>query len=129
MKPESLKLLVLFIVIISGCNDQKFGTKIINIVSLETPETGTVNNPINIQVRAQANNGCYFNLRVSFNRVTKTHYELLAAADYDMDASACPAVIVNLDTTISFTPTQAGTYYITANHPPNILLRDTISVK
>ena len=91
------------------------------------PGIGTVNQDIQIQLKAQALNGCYSNLQVELIEVDTRHF-LLKATGLFQTNGICPEVMVYKDTTINFTPTSTGDYFFQTNEAPYEIRKDTITI-
>jgi hypothetical protein len=108
-------------------DDEYKGTFPIEIKGVLIPETGQVNDDIQIQAYVEAANGCYRDLEITLRQVSSQSY-LLRATGYFESAGVCPAGIVSLDTTIIFKPTAVGTFYFQTNEEPFVVQLDTLTV-
>ncbi|MGK7390049.1 MAG: hypothetical protein ACNS60_06850 [Candidatus Cyclobacteriaceae bacterium M2_1C_046] len=120
---------IIIICLTTSCTDTEIGARVpVNISNADIPEKGQINTSIAIQATAQANNGCYEDLQISFNTTDSVHF-LLKATGLFQTNGACPQVIVSKDTTIDFTPLRTGKYYFQINEYPFPVSFDTLEVK
>ena len=99
----------------------------ITIEEMLVPETGAAGQSVEINVYAEAPNGCFRDLKVTLLRLNSQHYLFRATGYYDSN-DACPAVVSSIDTLIVFEPPSAGEFYFQANEDPLPILRDTVTV-
>lgn len=99
----------------------------IEIVSPPVPKTASVNQIITIKVTAQAPNGCYSQLGASLTAVDSKHLVMEGNALFETEG-ACTEVIIKKDTSFTFKPTSAGTYFFQTNKSPFVIYYDTLTV-
>lgn len=106
-------LLIFAALLVNGsCNDKKQycdnGTHQASITEVVLPPEGYIQEPMRIQVKIQAPNGCWSNLKVKLNKITAAEYQLKAYGDFESQGF-CPQMTVTRDTTIVLTPDLTGT--------------------
>ncbi|MBS3771326.1 MAG: hypothetical protein KGY70_09250 [Bacteroidales bacterium] len=102
-------------------------TDVVPITEFSIPDSSEISDTIQIAATAEANNGCWSNLRFSLDSVppqtnsdTDTVatqlYRLQAIGDYESHGT-CPQVVVTADTIIDLVTRQKGNYvfYVTRN--------------
>jgi len=99
----------------------------ISIYDLTIPTSGAVNQDIEIQLKAQAPNGCYSDLEIKLIEVDSRHFLFKADALFKSNG-ACPYNLVNKDTVITFRPTSTGKYFFQTNEEPFEIRKDTIDI-
>lgn len=107
---------VLFAGLITSCSLDPgrvvYSNVIIPIDERAVPETGLVNQDINIHVSASEDNGCWSDIRFVMAQKDDREYEVWALADFE-STGVCPTVIVSADSTLSFKPERPGNHVIT----------------
>lgn len=100
---------------------------VIPIGERNVPETGVINQPVNIYVSASADNGCWSNIHFYMAQKDDRIYEVWAAADFETNGQ-CPAVTVAADSTLTFTPSGTGDHVIVFWMSPTVNERDTVVI-
>ena len=100
---------------------------VIPIEERSVPETGVVNQPVNIYVIAAAYNGCWSNIHFYLTQKDDRQYEIWAAADFE-STGQCPDVIISAETILTFTPARTGDHVISFRMTPEISERDTVVI-
>jgi hypothetical protein len=124
-------LLLLTLVILTSCMDN--GVDIIKkrvpveIYETTIPAIGTVNQDIEIQLKAQATNGCYSDLEIKLFKIDDKHFLFKATGLFDSNG-ICQDIMVYKDTVINFIPTSTGTYYFQTNESPFEITTQTIEI-
>ncbi|MCO4294426.1 hypothetical protein NF867_16310 [Solitalea sp. MAHUQ-68] len=122
--------LLIMLILFSCKKDDNNYTKneaLVNIIQTTIPQNGTVSNKTEIGAMAQAENGCYRDIKFKLIKVADFQYTLKAYATFE-SYGACPEVLVNGDTTISFIPEKKGTYQFTINEQPFNIKVETLIV-
>lgn len=133
MKKNSIRLycMILLTCALAGCKDEDdneiAGILPINIEEILVQETAQAGEEVGIQVYAVAPNGCFEDLKITLKQTGSNYYIFRATGYYDSN-EICPPATSSLDTTISFTPATAGTFYFQANEEPFPILMDTLTV-
>lgn len=95
---KSLAVIIIICFTIS-CTDTEIGARRPVIISkANIPEEGQVNTIIKIKATAQANNGCYEDLKINFNEIDSAYVLLKATGLYHTNIGY-PQYIVEKDTT------------------------------
>ena len=117
-------------ILFSCTNDGNIVKKRVPVIIYESaiPDSGTANQNIEIPLTAQATNGCYSDFEITLTEIDSRHLLFKATALFSSDG-ACPSVLVNKDTIITFKPTASGKYFFQTNEDPFEIGRDTIEVK
>lgn len=126
----NLVLIVLATAIFSCADNQGNFVKrqvSVDIYESSIPTTGTVNQDIQIQLKAQATNGCYSDLEVKLIEMDDRHFFLKATGLFQTNG-ACPAVMVYMDTTMTFTPETTGNYFFQINEDPFEIRNEILEV-
>lgn len=122
---------LLTIVLLPSCNLDPgyamYSDLVIPIEERSVPETGVVNQPVNIYVIAAAYNGCWSNIHFYLTQKDDRLYEIWAAADFE-SAEQCPEVIISADTVLTFTPSRTGDHVISFRMTPEISEKDTVVI-
>ena len=130
MKP-SLTVIVLITAMLTSCNLEPGPMSYTNVAipfeEYQVPETGIIDQPVNIYVSARADNGCWSNIRFLLKQNDDREFDAWAIADFSSDGE-CPAVEVSADLTLTFTPTRTGDHVISFWMTHNISIRDTVVV-
>lgn len=126
------KLLYLFIIVLlSSCLEDGDNyirtTDLVPITEVTIPDSSEVADTIQIMATAEANNGCWSDLRFQLDSVPNQNnnqtdttstksYSLQAIGTYESHGS-CPQVIVTADTVLDVLTSQKGNYifYVTKN--------------
>ena len=126
------KLLYLFIIVLlSSCLEDSDNyirtTDLVPITEVTIPDSSGVADTIQITATAEANNGCWSNLRFQLDSIANQNnnqtdtvatksYSLQAIGTYESHGS-CPQVIVTADTVLDVVTSQKGNYifYVTKN--------------
>lgn len=111
-----IKLLpLLTLIILQSCKiDPPHSTYTNVVIPIEermVPENGVVNTPLNISVRASAENGCWSNIHFRLEEKDERRYEIVALADFE-SYGECPDIVVSGDTLLTLTPTEPRNYFI-----------------
>jgi hypothetical protein len=129
MKPL---LFLLLIVLVTSCFDDEGNyirtTDTVPITEISIPDSSIVGDTIQITAKAEANNGCWSNLRFLFDSVETRSYALQAIGRYE-SSGTCPQVIVSSDTVLNLITSQKGSYYIYVKRNPFTVQTDSINVK
>ena len=126
MKLFKSTILVVWLMLVS-CEDKDRVS--IDIYESTFPESGSINQEIEIALKAQANNGCYTDLKIEVHKINERHFLLKATAFFPSRSHiACPTVMVYKDSTIIFKPTQTGKYFFQTNESPFAIRKDTIII-
>jgi hypothetical protein len=99
----------------------------VDIYETIIPAIGTMNQDIEIQLKAQATNGCYSDLEIKLIKIEDRHFIFKAAGLFD-PSGICPDVMVYKDTVITFIPTSTGKYFFQANENPFEMRTYTIEI-
>jgi len=130
---KSLKLLfVFFLVSIASCNLEDPYTLMTGVtiyVSEKTiPETGYINQPVNISATGNAYNICYSSLKINLIQGSNNfNYTLFSSANYESHGT-CGEILLTCDSIVSFTPKTVGNYIITTWTDPYHFEKDTVVV-
>src|SRR5688500_14427186 len=107
----------LFLILVSLilCCCEKDDCKSVRRVQIEEamiPDTVTIDEPIQIAVKAAATNLCWSDLYVELKEKQQFEYSLQAYGTVTCceDGCVCPASMLYKDTTLTFSPTQRGMY-------------------
>jgi hypothetical protein len=130
MKPVKM-LPLLMIAMLSSCNldpgHSVYTNVVIPVEERITPETGLENQPVNIYVKASADNGCWSGIRFFLSQKDERELEIWALADYE-SYGACPEMIVSADSILTFTPSRTGDHVVTFWMSNVYYEQDTISI-
>lgn len=99
----------------------------VEIKQTDIPETGTVNQVVHIQARAEATNGCWSDISFELTKTSELVYSLDAYGIYE-SFGTCPDVMVYGDTSIAFTPIKTGKYIFHVTKSATETQTDTITV-
>ena len=129
---KTISLILASLTILFSCfdNQDSFTTRIVPVDIYEStiPATGTVNKNIQIELKAQAMNGCYSDLGIEFIEVDSRHFLMKAKGAFKTNG-VCPDVMVYKDTVINFKPTSTGDYFFQVNEQPFEIRNEKIEVK
>jgi len=124
-------LMLVAVALLPSCNLDpgytRYSDLVIPIEERNVPETGVVNQPVNIYIAATAYNGCWSNIHFSLVQKDDRQYDIWAAADFE-SAGQCPDVTVSADTILTFTPTRTGDHVIKFWMTPEAYERDTVVI-
>jgi hypothetical protein len=84
---------------------------VIAIDERSVPETGTVNQNVNIYVEASEDNGCWSDIHFVMAQKDDREYEIWALADFE-STGVCPEMIVTADSVLTFKPGRPGNHII-----------------
>ena len=120
---------LLFVTIMFSCEPVNYVNKIVAIEIYESsiPQNGILNQDIELELKAQATNGCHSDLKIKLIETKDRHYLLKATARFKSHGD-CPTVMVYTDTTITFRPSKTGKYFFQINETPFKIRGDTIEV-
>ena len=125
-------VLILLTSVLFSCmdNQDKFAERRVpvDIYDLAIPANGEVNQDIEIQLKAQAPNGCYSDLEVKLIKIDSRHFLFKANGLFESNG-VCPYNLVNKDTVITFRPTSTGKYFFQTNEEPFEIRKDTIDIR
>jgi hypothetical protein len=124
------RILILSTLVLSCMNNQDRFVKRqipVEIYEATIPATGRINQDIQIQLKSQATNGCYSDLKVKLVEIDSRHFLFKATALFQ-SSGVCPEIMVYKDTTITFKPTLTGKYFFQTNEEPFEIRKDTIAV-
>jgi hypothetical protein len=129
MRQVNKYLFLLLLAITLSCEPVNYIDKIVAVDIYESsiPKNGTLNQDIDLELKAQATNGCYNDLKIKLIETEDRHYLLKATARFK-SYGYCPEVMVYIDTIITFRPTKTGKYFFQINETPFEIRRDTIEV-
>jgi hypothetical protein len=99
----------------------------VTISKIVMPGKAQLNQAIDIQLTAEATDGCYRDLKIAMTEIDSTHFLFKATGMFET-YGACPAIMVYSDTIIYFKPTLKGKYYFQTNENPAKIMRDTLEV-
>ena len=127
-----IKLLpLLILILLQACKldppHSKYGNVVIPIDERMVPENGVVNTPVNISVRASAENGCWSNIHFRLEERSEREYDIFAMADFETFGE-CPTIVVSGDTVLTFTPLEPHNYFIKVWMSTTKYEQDTIVV-
>lgn len=83
---------------------------IVPITNFSMPDSAAVNDTVELNATASVGNGCWKNLRFTFEERSDTTNVLRAFGTFESYGS-CPDVIVSKDTIINFSPENTGPHY------------------
>src|SRR5689334_7476164 len=89
----------------------------IDIYESTFPTEALVNQDVEIQLKAQAINACYSNIRMILTEGDNKNFVVEATADFRTNG-VCADMIVYKDGVINFKPTSPGTYAFQVNQAP-----------
>ena len=92
------------------------------------PDTTVNLDFMEIKAKAQADNGCWSNLKFELKKTNEFEYSLKAYGTFE-SFGICNDVIVTTDTAIIFQPKQKGTYLFYISRMPNLTDIDTMIVE
>ena len=129
MRQVNKYLFLHFVIVIFSCEPVNYVNKIVTIDIYESsiPQNGTLNQDIELELKAQATNGCHSDLKIKLIETKDRHYLLKATARFKSHGD-CPTVMVYTYTTITFRPTKTGKHFFQINETPFEIKRDTIEV-
>ena len=99
----------------------------VEIKNVHIPSQLNESDTARITARAQANDGCWSNLRFQLDSTSANEYILQAYGTYESWGS-CPSVMVYGDTTILLKMKTAGTFIFYTYMTPEITQKDTLVV-
>lgn len=88
-----------------------YNNVVIPIDERSVPETGTVNQNVNIYVEASEDNGCWSDIHFVMAQKDDREYEIWALADFE-STGVCPEMIVSADSVLTFKPERPGNHII-----------------
>lgn len=129
---KSLKIPILLVIVsLASCKMDPSHTQYTNagvyISDRIIPETGVVNQPIQITARAKEFSDCWSGLRVNLYETSAMNLTLTGTGNYN-SYGYCNEEEVTEDSTITFIPKVAGKFVITTWITPVAYERDTIVV-
>lgn len=120
-----------FMVLMSSCSLEPGNTMYSNVVipfdERIVPETGIINQPVTIYASAFAETACWSNIHFVLTRKNDFELEMWALADFSSNG-VCPEMLVESDTTVTFTPDRTGNQVITFWMAPAFYERDTVII-
>lgn len=127
-----IKLLpILILILLQACKldppHSSYSNVMIPIDERMVPKNAVVNTPLNISVRATAENGCWSNIHFRLVENDERRYEIFALADFESYGD-CPAIAVSGDTILKLTPSEPRNYFIKVWMSPTKYELDTIVV-
>ncbi len=127
-----IKLLpILILILLQACKldppHSSYSNVMIPIDERMVPKNAVVNTPLNISVRATAENGCWSNIHFRLEEKDERRYEIFALADFESYGD-CPAIAVSGDTILKLTPSEPRNYFIKVWMSPTKYELDTIVV-
>lgn len=127
-----IKLLpILIFLLLQACKldppHSSYSNVMIPIDERMVPKNAVVNTPLNISVRATAENGCWSNIHFRLVENDERRYEIFALADFESYGD-CPAIAVSGDTILKLTPSEPRNYFIKVWMSPTKYELDTIVV-
>jgi len=134
MKAKLIVISAIGFATLVGCIEGDNYIRFTDYVTMEAallPDTLTLNEPYNLQIRASAPNGCWSNVKVYLNIKSDSAYFFSAAGTYENHGEACSQQIVTHDTIITITPKVEKTHLMYFYNPtgnPQIRV-DTIYIK
>lgn len=134
MKAKFFLISALGLSTLFGCIEGDNYVRFNDYVTMEAgllPDTMILNEPYNLQVRASAPNGCWYNVKVYLNVKSDSAFFFSAAATYENHGEPCTQQLVTHDTIITITPKVAKTHLMYFYNPtgnPQIRI-DTIYIK
>ena len=133
IKSNNEMKLILFaciVVLTTNCQKNNYVKKIdfVRISNVSIPDSSEFLNMVEINVRAEAYNGCWSNLHLVLDMKKKFEYSLSAYGIYET-YGICPMNLVFKDTTIEFFPDQQGTYFFYITQQPNEVVIDSMIVQ
>jgi hypothetical protein len=127
---KNIMPILILLTILFSCDDHaNFMTRIapIDIYESTIPTSGTVNQDIQILLKAQATNGCYSDLEISLIEIDSRHF-LIKATGLFKTNGICPNVMVYKDTVINFKPTSTGDYFFQINEDPFEIKNEKVEI-
>ncbi len=128
---KNIKLILILLAILFSCvdNQDNFSTRIVPVEIYESsvPTSGTVNQDIQILLKAQATNGCYSNLEVNLIKIDSRHFLIKAKGVFKTNG-ICPDVMVYKDTILNFKPTSTGDYFFQINEEPFEIRNEKVEI-
>lgn len=127
-----VKLILLFaFVFVGSCKMEpghvSYTNALVYITEMSIPKTGTAKQPLNISAIAKEYSDCWSGLRISLTKSTSFKYVLSGIGNYNSYGS-CNNSEITVDSTIVFTPEEAGEYVIATWVSPYSVELDTIVV-
>jgi hypothetical protein len=111
-------------------------TDVVPITEVTIPDSSGISDTIQIVATAQANNGCWSNLRFSLDSVPPQNNDTVNTKRYSLQAigryeshGSCPQVIVTADTTLEVITKQEGNYVFYTTKNSYTYQVDTVFVK
>ena len=89
-----------------------YSNVVIPIDERSVPETGAVNQDVNMYVSASEDNGCWSDIHFVMAQKDDREFEVWALADFE-STGVCPEVIVSADSVLTFKPERPGNHIIT----------------
>ena len=130
---KTIFLIILPIFLVLSCSQPNLTNTItrktdflpVTLVSMR--DTVKVGQPVSINLKAVATNGCWRKLRHSMSQSTDYHLLFTAKGDYE-SSGECSDNLVQKDSMFNFTLPKAGKYYIQLNESPLKVKTDSIQV-
>jgi hypothetical protein len=104
-----------------------YNNVVIPIDERNVPETGSVNQDVNIYVASSEDNGCWSDIHFVMEQKDDREYEIWALADFE-SSGVCPEMIVSADSVLTFKPERPGDHIITFRMTPVQFEKDTVAV-
>jgi hypothetical protein len=127
---RALLIFTIILFLLNACRDPDVlvkGRDYINISESDMPASASVNQIVEIQLKAEATDGCWSNLMITMNALDGHHFLFTATGYFETDG-ICPAMMVYQDSLIRFLPLQKGHYFFQINKSPFPVMRDTLEV-
>jgi len=99
----------------------------IDIYEITIPPSGTINQDVQVQLKAQATNCCYSELGIKLIEINSRHF-LFKATGLFQSNGICHNMMVYKDTIINFKPSMTGKYFFQTNEDPFEIRKDTIDI-
>ena len=100
-----------------------------SIAESMVPDSVNITDTVKVSIKAEAYNGCWGDLHVKLFHNDDFRYSIKAYAKKSCYSFACPAVMVQLDTTLKIVPSKKGLYFVQVWESPNRYSIDSLIVK
>jgi len=124
------KFILIILILMLSCadNDNLVKRRIpIDIYEITIPPSGTINQDVQVQLKAQATNGCFSELGIKLIEINSRHF-LFKATGLFQSNGICHNMMVYKDTIINFKPSMTGKYFFQTNEDPFEIRKDTIDI-
>ena len=125
------KFILIILTLLLSCadNDNLVKRRLpVDFYEITIPTSGTINQDVQVQLKAQATNGCYSDLEIKLIEITSRHF-LFKATELFQSIGICPEIMVYKDTIINFKPSMTGKYFFQTNEDPFEIRKDTVDIK